>query len=447
MTTSRRDRRGSGRWAILVGVIAVAVVVAGISLHGGASGGAHPPGSSHPAVPPLPAASRVAAGPALRFGEPVAATTADTQVVAATVWLPTMAVVETWQRAGPQGWSAPQQLLPSGFHRGYDPSAAPLADGTVVVSSGVDLARRPYCLDAGSVAVERIDRTGAGTPVLVDDQRGTSGFDDRPTIAAGSGTQVWVGWSHGSSADSCDLIGQHDQVRIAVSSDEGRTFGRPLSITAPGANFGVQIAPTGPGQAEIAWAETFPTGLYRILVAQITDSRLVGAPTVVGSGTALPARVPGASFPSFTLPSLSLINGRPALTWASWVAGRAVIDLAMPNPSAPGWRRRTLVPGPGQDDLLPTLGALGNGATMLLNAVHRRATDTVGYQVRAIGVGAGSTGIVVSAARTIATGGPGPAFRELGESLQITADPAATTTGIVVASAQASQLETAVWAP
>lgn len=446
MPRSRRDRSSSGRWAILVGVIAI-VVVAGIFMHSGASGGGHPSGSSHPAVPPLPAASRVAVGPALRFGEPVAVTTAQTQVVAATAWLPTMAVVETWQRAGAQGWSAPQPLLPGGFHRGYDPSVAPLDDGAVVVSSGVDLALRPYCLDAGSVAVERIDRSGAGPPVLVDDQRGTTGFDDRPTIAAGSGAQVWVGWSHGSSADSCDLIGQHDQIRIAVSSDGGRTFGSPFSITTPGANFGVQIAPTGPGQADIAWAETFPTGRYRILLAQITGSRLVGAPTVIGSGTALPAHVPGASFPSFTLPSLSLINGRAALTWASWVAGHAVIDLAVPNPSAPGWRHRTLVTGTGQDDLLPTLGALGNGTTMLLNAVRWRATDTVGYRVRAIGVSAGSTGIVVSAARTIATGGPGPAFRELGESLQITADRVATTTGIVVASAHASQLETAVWTP
>jgi hypothetical protein len=450
MTTPRRDRRGSGGAALLIGVIALVVVAVGIVTRVSSSGGAHGAGSTHrgvPAVPPLPTNTLVATGQALRFGEPVAATTATTRVVAATVWLPTTAVVETWQRTGTEGWSAPQQLLPTGFHRGYDPSVAALSDGTVVVSSGVDLAVRPYCIDAGSVAVQRIDPSGPSTPVLVDDERGGTGFDDRPTVAAGSGMQVWVGWSHGTAADACDLVGQHDQIMVSVSANGGRRFGRPFTIATLGANFGVQIAPTGPGHAEIAWAESFPSGLYRILVAQITDSHLVGPPTVVGAGTALPAHLPGASFPSFTLPSLTLTDGRPALTWASWIDSRAVIDLALPATSGSGWRRLTILPAAGHDDLLPSLGTLSNGTTLLLNAVHRRATDSVAYEIRAVGTSSTAAGIATSGVRTIAGGGPGPAFRELGESLQIATDPAATTTGFVVASAQASRLETAVWTP
>jgi len=456
MNPSRRDRRASGRAAIVVGVIALAVVVAGIVSRIGSSGGAHPsqPGahatSSPTAPPPVPAPasmSLVAAGPGLRFGEPVAATTGTMQVAAATVWLPTMAVVETWQRSGAQAWSAPAQLLPAGFHRGYDPSVAVLADGSVVVSSGVDLALRPYCLDQGSVAVERIDATGSRAPVLVDDQRGTSGFDDRPTVAAGSGSQVWVGWSHGTYADSCDLIGQHDQIRIALSSDDGRTFSPPINIATAGANFGVQIAPTGPGQAEVAWAQTSASGLFRILVAQIDNAHLVGVPTVVASGAALPNQLPGGSFPSFTLPSLTLINGRPAVTWAAWVGGRAVIDLALPAASGQGWSDRTLLPAAGQDYLLPTLGSLGNGTALLLNAIHSRATDAVAFQVRTVGLNPASGDVAVSAPRPVAIGGPGPAFRELGESLEIASGQGTSTAGVVVASAHASQLETAVWTP
>jgi hypothetical protein len=259
--------------------------------------------------------------------------------------------------------------------------------------------------------------------------------------------QVWVGWSHGTAADACDLVGQHDQIMVSVSANGGRRFGRPFTIATLGANFGVQIAPTGPGHAEIAWAESFPSGLYRILVAQITDSHLVGPPTVVGAGTALPAHLPGASFPSFTLPSLTLIDGRPALTWASWIDSRAVIDLALPATSGSGWRRLTIPPAAGHDDLLPSLGTLSNGTILLLNAVHRRATDSVAYEIRAVGTSSTAAGIAASGVRTIAGGGPGPAFRELGESLQIATDPAATTTGFVVASAQASRLETAVWTP
>ena len=97
MTTPRRDRRGSGGAALLIGVIALVVLAVGIVTRVSSSGGSHGAGSTHrgvPAVPPLPTNTLVATGPALRFGEPVAATTAATRVVAATVWLPTTAVVE-----------------------------------------------------------------------------------------------------------------------------------------------------------------------------------------------------------------------------------------------------------------------------------------------------------------------------------------------------------------
>jgi hypothetical protein len=456
MKASRSDGRASGRAALVVGVVALAVLAAAIGVHLSSSGGTPPGGSAAhassstgapPAAPAPPTPSLVAAGPGLRFGEPVAATTANTDVAAATVWLPTMAVVETWRRSGTSAWSAPQQLLPAGFHRGYDPSVAIQADGSVVVSSGVDLALRRYCLDGGSVAIERIDGTAASPPVLVDDQRGTSGFDDRPTVAAGFGAQVWVGWSHGSHADSCGLVGQHDQIRIAFSTDGGRGFSRPLSIAMPGGNFGVQIAPTGPGQAEVAWAQTFPSGRFRILVAQIDNSHLVGTPSVVGSGVVLPSHLPGASFPSFSLPSLTLIDGRPALTWAAWVGGRAVINIALPASSGTRWRVRTLVPPTGQDYLLPALGSPRSGAALLVNALHTRATDATAFQARTVALSPVSGGVDVSAARTVARGGSGPAFYELGESLQITTSQGASATGVVVAGAHASRLETMVWAP
>jgi len=384
-------------------------------------------------------------GPSRRFGESVGARSGALQAVAATAWLPTMAVVQTWQRTGTARWSAAQNLLPPGFLRGYDPSIASLSDGDIVVASGVDLNLRPLCLDSGSVAIRRISVSGASAPVLVDDERGTPNDDDRPTVAAGAGSEVWVGWSQGTRASSCDLIGADDQVHLAVSSDGARTFPERLALAAPGANFGVQIAPTGPGAAYVAWTQTVAAGSFRILVAQVRSGRLVGAPAVVGTGTPLPTQLPGASFPSFTVPTMTIIDGRPALAWAAWTSGRAVLRLALPSGSGPGWVSRTLVPAQGTDDLLPALGGASGSSATLLYAVHRRATDAVSYQLRRVAVA--GTGVTLAPARTVLAGVPGPGFQELGESLQISDAAGTSTTALVAGGVTVSRLWGASWTP
>jgi len=357
-----------------------------------------------------------------------------------------MAAVATWRRTPGRPWGPAQVLLPPGFRRGYDPSAATLTDGTIVVTSGVDLNLRPYCLDGGSVALTRISPAGVSVPVLVDDQRHASGFDDRPTVAAGAGTEVWAGWSHGTRAASCDLIGADDQIHVALSSDGGRTFGRTTTIGASGANFGVQIAPTGPQAADVAWAQVSASGTFRILLTRITDRTHVGPTITVGSGTALPAQLPGASFPAFSVPTMTLMAGRPALAWAAWLGGRGVIQLALPAPSGSGWVRRTITPAAGVDDLLPALGGARAGAAVLLTASHRRSADAVSYQVRRVGLDPAGRVIALGSPRTVLAGPDGPGYRELGESLQISDTAAASTTALVAGGARASRIWSLSWA-
>jgi hypothetical protein len=456
--SARRPRRGrSPAPALAVGLVIVVVLAAALvvratttqpgSTPGTATAGAastQPHAGGPRLTTPVPATALVATGAPQHFGEAVGASSGALQVAVATAWLPTMLVVQTWQRANGGSWSAARDLLPAGFHRGYDPSIARLSNGTILVTSGVDLNLRPLCLDAGSVAIQRMTASGTSAPVLVDDERGTVNFDDRPTVAAGAGSEVWVGWSQGTRPSSCALIGGGDQVHLAVSTDGGRTFSQRLALTGPGANYGVQIAPTGPGTAYVAWTQTLPAGTFRILVAQVINGHLVRAPTVAGTGTPLPAQLHGATFPSFTVPTLTLINGRPALAWAAWTGGRAVLQLALPAASGPGWATRTIVPAPGTDDLLPALGGASGSSATLLYAVHRRSDDAVSYQLRRVAIG---TGVSLAPARTVLAGAPGPGFHELGESLQISDSARTSTTALVAGGADFSRLWTATWTP
>ncbi len=276
---------------------------------------------------------------------------------------------------------------------------------------------------------------------------GSSGFDDRPTVAAGTGDEVWAGWSHGTKDASCDLIGTDDQVRVALSGDGGRSFGPGIPIDEPGANFGVQIAPTGPGSADVAWAQTRPSGTFKIFLAHIRSAHLEGPPTVVGAGTALPSQLPGAGFPSFTVPTMVLTNGRPALAWSAWVAGHAVIQLALPAPSGPGWLRRTIAATPGEDDLLPALGGDANAGVVLLNATYRRINAAVSYQVRRVAIAPESDAIVLGRPHTVAAGLPGPGFREVGESLEISEAAGTSATAVVTGGQRVSRIWSATWAP
>jgi hypothetical protein len=460
MSTTRPSRPRTPPWkrrlptvlAIIALVCVVGLLAADLWPSGSHQSPAHGPLA---ALPPPRVVDRTThlttsiatVGPSQRFGEAVSASSGNLQVAAATSWLPTRAVVQTWQRSGSQPWSAPATPLPTGFHRSYDPSIATLDNGTIVVSEGADLAHRTFCLDSGSVAITRITSAGPTVPVIIDDQRGHSGFDDRPTVAAGYGSDVWAGWSHGSYAHSCDLVGGDDQLHVAISTDYGRTFEPSITIPSPGGNFGVQIAAIAQGEAFVAWTQYSTAGTYRIMVAEIHHGVLLHAPTAIGSGTIPPAPLPGASFPTFTVPSLIVVNNRPGLAWPSWIAGQSMVQIALPASTGTNWWRTILAPPAGEDFLVPALGLQPNGTVLLVSAAHLRASDAVRYDVRTIGTNPANGGLSVGAVHPLNIPLPGPGFRELGETLEISPYQSTNSTAMVLGSASASRILTAVWKP
>ena len=449
-------RRTGSRGPLIALVIILVVVIAVVALRG-----AHPsqPASARPlavltsatasAVHATPTTSIVATEPQFYFGESVGGASHGSQFAAATTWDPGIqqAVVRVWSRAQGHGWQLAHSVLPVGFHRSYDATIATTSNGTVVVGAGIDLNKRLYCIDGGSVAITRFVGTDAVNTTVIDDRRGTHTFDDRPTVAAGVGSDVWAGWSRGIAAHACDTVGGTDQIQIAFSHDNGNTFSAPLTVASRGANFGVQIAPVGPADAYLTWAQILPGNTFNVLVAEIRNGKLVAAPQDVGTGVPHPTSLNGASFPVFTSPSILLVNHRPGVAWPTYSGGVSQITVALPNAARTGWNTTNITPSPGNDNLLPAIGLLPNGTVLLTYAIRVAATDAIGYESRVIGTTADGTGITASLPTQISAPIPGPGFHELGELSQISPTGSMLSTAFSLGGATRSQLLFATWGP
>lgn len=439
---------------LLAGGLAAPAVAAPAA--GAAAAAALVPAASAPAAirplglggdPGPPIVSEVASGAFRRFGEPAAAATQAGQVVAASSFV-SGAEVMLWSRPGASGsWSAGSALLPAGFVASYDPAASPGPGGTVLVAVGASVAGPAGCLNGGSVFLDGVDPAtgGRAAPVLVDDERAGSGFDDRPAVATGPAGRVWVAWSHGPAADRCQVVGHDDAIQFASSTDGGRSFTAPVTLARPagGAAFGVSIVPMGGGKAALAWAETTPAGALCVVVARVGGSGVTGAPQVVATSVALPRILPGASFYAFSVARAALVgDGRLALVWPAWQAGRGEVMVALGTPGAQGWSSAAVAPAPGQDLLLPAVAAAGPGRALVVYADHTRIGDALGYDSVALDVsGAPAAGPAESVIPAV--GGPG--FFELGETLSLGTFGSSDVATVVSGSPTASRVLVASW--
>ncbi|HVB27972.1 MAG TPA: hypothetical protein VNE21_08685, partial [Mycobacteriales bacterium] len=430
---------------------------------GGAAAAAPLPAAPLPAPPAI---RLVAAGPPRAYGEAVGAASASgaagsaVAAVAATDFAQAGPTVRVWARRPPaQQWAPDRVLLPAGFQSSYDPDATALPDGSVLVSSGTALADPSGCLVGGSVAVMHVTATGATATgatatsrgnwtALVDDQRATAGFDDRPAIAAGTDGLVWAAWSHGPAAERCEVVGHHDVIELAVSRDGGRRFSRPMTLPSLGAGaaFGVRLATLDAGRVAVAWTELSPTGSYAVALTVADASGGYGRVRVLARGTAVPRVLPGASFFTFEVAGLARLgSGRLAVSWPDWRAGRADVVVAVGSPGGP-WRSTTVAPPSGADLLLPAVAAAGGTELRLVCAVHRRAGDALGYASALLDVTTAGQPRVRTPIRLFTPLAPGPGFFEIGELLVLAAgDTGGLTTALVVAGATGSTVQTATW--
>lgn len=445
--TSPRDRRGRGRpVSVIVLALGMAVWVRGPVL-AAAVGRPLAVGAIG-----APATSTVATGAPRRFGEAVAVATGSGAVVAASSFVSGSAVTAWTQPNGVSGWDAGHVLIPAGFVASYDASIAAGSQGEALVVAGASGAGRPGCLTGGSVFLVAINpASGAeGAPVLVDDERRLSGFDDRPAVAAGPGGAVWAAWSHGPVADGCQVVGQHDVIQVTTSSDGGASFAPAMTLGRATKNpaFGASIVPLNATQAFVVWTEATPGGMLSVVGQRITASGTPGAPQVIATGSALPLTLPGASFYAFTVCRATVLpDGRIVVAWPAMQAGRAVIVVAASDSSEQVWTTAVVSPPAGQDLLLPAVAPAGPDQALLTYAAHFRSRDALGYQWAPLDLshpGAPRVG----ESQTLILPAQGPGFYEIGEVLSLvpSASGAAVDGAVVSGSSSESRVVLATWA-
>ena len=400
-----------------------------------------------------PATSTVAVAPACSLGEPAAAQDAAVSATVATSWGASgaqvqpcsgrAAQVQAWTRlAGASSWRAAGAVLPAGFGSSYDPAAAAVPGGPLVLVAGTAPAGAS-CITNGSVAITDVYPDGRlGTTHLVNDQRGTGSFDDRPTVAAGPGGTVWVAWSQGKNADACQNVGTGDRLHVAVSRNDGKTFDAPVTMPAAGGNsaFGARLAPLSGGRVAVSWTETMPNGDKAVLVSVLGPSRQVTKPRAVLTGAALPQTLPGASFFNFPAGAITALpDGTLVVAAPFWRSGHSVVEIAAGQPGGP-WQSAVVSPPAGADLLLPALGPFGTAGVWLLCAAHSRVGDHVGYYGAELPAGTWSAPLT---RLTAAPGGQG--FYEIGEEGSMTRTPTGLIAPVVVAGADGAQLKVLSW--
>jgi hypothetical protein len=402
------------------------------------------PAATSPAGTQTPAFSTVASGAAQSLGEPAAAQDAAVSAVAATHFGPDGAAqVQAWTRpAGASSWQAAGLVLPAGFGSSYDPAATALPGGPVLLVAGAAPAGQ-NCIANGSVAITQVYPGGQlGTARIVSDQRGTGRFDDRPAVAAGPGGTVWVAWSEGKNADACQNVGTDDRMMVAVSHDDGKTFGAPVAMPAAGghAAFGARLAPLGGGRVAVSWTETMPAGGQAVLVSVLGPGRQASQPQAVLTGAALPMILPGASFYDFPAGDITaLSDGTLVVAAPFWLSGHSVVEVAAGQPGGT-WQPAVVSPPAGADLLLPALGPFGTTGVWLLCAVHSRAGDRVGYYGADLPAGTWSAPL-----KRLTSTPAGPGFFEIGEEGSMTQTPNGLIAPVVIAGAGGAKLKTLSW--
>lgn len=435
--TSRMPRRAAGVLAAVASLAATAGAIVSPPAVSGRAG-----------APAAPGVEKVAAGSARSLGEPAAAQDSAVTAVTATSFGAAGAQAEVWtRRAGGMSWRRAGAATPAGFGSSYDPAAASVPGGPLLVVAGT-APPGEKCISNGSVEIVSVGSGGTlGAARLVSDQRGTGSFDDRPTVAAGQHGMVWVAWSQGPDANACQDVGDGDRIEVAASRDGGRTFGDPVAMPADGGHsaFGVRLAPLPGGQVAVSWTETTGTGDQAVLVSILGAGGRPRQPAVALTGDGPPLTLPGASFYDFPAGDLAALPGGKLVVAAPfWASGRSVIKLAAGMPGR-RWQETDLSPPAGADLLLPALGVLSPGDVRLLCAVHTRLGDRLGYDWADVTLGSQGPAVSHAGLTALTAAPPGPGFFEIGEELALARTQRGLLTAVVVAGRDGAALETAMF--
>lgn len=256
-----------------------------------------------------------------------------------------------------------------GFNKTFDPSLAFFGPQEVAYVVGAVETGGSECPAGGSVAIRTSSDGGRtyGSAVLIEDNRGTQTFADKPSVVAdpsdGTIYAVWSSSVVSSTTNPCQGVPAQAELRIARSSDGGRSFAAPTDVRVAGlpSAFGASSVVASDGTLYVAFEASERTGPLvhgGIFVIRSTDrGRTFGRPQRVSSVREPKAPAGSNIFPT-SWPAVAMDGaGSVLVAWSRGVPDGASVFTSSMRPNARGFSAPARIRGGGISDIDPSFGA------------------------------------------------------------------------------------------
>lgn len=307
-----------------------------------------------------------------------------------------------WTTDGGANWN--QTILD------WYPSAGIVSDGDPVVAFGpkpdgnggftyADGARAYFGSLAGSptfgpnqelLAVSYSDDKGAtwSGPVVATTRDNPVNFNDKIAIWADSNPDspnfgnVYVSWTlFTGNFPSPSFVREGpvylpEPIMIARSTDGGRTFGKPLKLSAShnngfvGGRQGSTIRSAPNGDVYVFWDDAMFRRSAQVGARSTDGGKSFSRPFLVSYKSDIPGVFPGSSFRANSYPMADIdASGNLYVVWADYTSGHSVVKLAKSTDRGVSWDVSTAADISGRSAFYPAVAVSGNNVFIGFNAI------------------------------------------------------------------------------
>lgn len=167
-----------------------------------------------------------------------------------------------------------------------------------------------------------------------------------------------------------------EPIMIARSTDGGLTFGKPRKLS-PAHNNGIvggrqgSVIRTAPnGDVYVFWDGAMSQQSAQVGALSTDGGRTFGRPFLVAYKNDIPGGFPGASFRSNSFPSADIdANGNLYVAWADYTNGHSVVKLAKSTNGGANWNVSTAADVAGRSAFYPAVAVSGDNVFIGFNAI------------------------------------------------------------------------------
>jgi len=268
-------------------------------------------------------------------------------------------------------WSPPQNLIPPGFAKSYDPVVFVSRSGAVVVVGGASGVGRPNC-QTGSAIFIAVVNGGAVTYQVIRDARADGAYVDRPGFVLSPVEDLaYVTWTESTGPGAaCRGTPVRSTVMLATGPPSG-PFSSPIRLPTSGlpGPFGATPGIAADGSLLVAVGEHGPAQRSRLTVTTSTDRGHSFSPSkIVFDGASPPNRVSGVSGFVAAVPSIAVDrSGRIAIAFGQTLPGTGAGAVVVERTEDMVWQTIT-PPAQGTVELLPQVVYDHQGTLWMVSA-------------------------------------------------------------------------------